>query len=155
MFFIFSCLFTAALGISWGEEFIEPAWGTALGALGLITLFSISRFLGKLVSRWFFALVLPLAFLLSWGGGVLDVQRAVGECRFKADQLREDLVLFKKKKGWYPVSLDQLGWARLPGNRLIGKSVLHYDFGPVSYQMYFSALLRRGVWKSCSGIRKE
>lgn len=146
-----------ALGLCLGEAFIQPTSGTLVGVLCLAAFFPIGWYIGGVKGniRWFFTILLPLLLFLTWFAASLDLGNAVGECELQSDKLREALVLYKKRTGWYPVSLEQLGWTSLPGRRWIGPSVLHYDFGPDSFRLYFSAGLRSHSWASCSTIRKK
>ncbi len=157
IFLILTGLSTVFLGISLGEEFITPSAGATLGACCLMALFPMGWFLGKPsgTSRWVFALALPMLLFLSWLGSSWDLRGAIIDCGQKSDQLREALSQYHQQHGKYPESLDQLDWARLPGGRWIGKSILHYDFGIKSYRLYFSPQLRKDRWASCSTPRKK
>jgi len=157
LIFIPFALSTILFGISLGEESLFPAPERALGIFGLFVLFPVGWLLGgpHLKSRWIFASVLPFLMLFSWLGGILDLREATQDCLRNADQLRADLVQYHDRKGSFPQTLDQLGWPRLPGGRLMGKSILHYDFGIKSFRLYFSPHQRNEPWNSCSFPRKK
>ncbi len=157
LIFITFALSAILFGIALGEESFFPGPEIALGTFSLLILFPIGWFLGKTrrASRWGFAAALPLLFLFAWIAGSFDLRQAYRDCERNSDQLRADLTQYRDHNGNFPLSLNQLGWPRLPGGRLLGKSILHYDFGIKSYRMYFSPQKRTGLWNSCSFPRKK
>jgi hypothetical protein len=157
LLFLLAILAAIALGVSLGEEFLPPFPANALVYIGLVGSILAGWMLGKYFKGYSRAVlwVLPLIFLSTWFIAVLDVEWAMRDCESKADQLRADLVLFKKKTGAFPLTIDQLGWSQLPGKRLLGPSVLHYDFGPRGFLLYFSPQTRPGFWRDCSKPREK
>ncbi|GEM_PF-2611454 len=144
-------------GITLGENLMDLTPGPFGAGFVLIGLILIGWFLGKpgRKNSWFLATAFPFLLILSWTASSLDLSRATLACEGQLDSLRAELVQFRKEKGRFPISLEELGRKTLPGGRLIGKNILHYDFGVKSYRMYISPQARKEPWNSCSVPRKK
>jgi hypothetical protein len=139
IFFLIS-LSAVVFGICTGEAFINYFTSVFIGFPALIALIPIGWFLGRpsKVLRWVFPILLPGFLAGAFCLASEDIGQAYRNCAAHGEELRKDLAQYKKTHGAYPEFLSQLGWKQLPGRRLIGGNILHYDGNKNGYWMYFT-----------------
>jgi len=132
-------------GMVVGEQMVDgtmsgaPLFFFPIALLLSLILFPIGWFLSKpkILYRVLGALLLPSLAALGWIGGAADHSKAYQDCLKNGERLRGVLAVYHKAHGEYPGTLTQLGWDHLPGNRLIGKNILHYYGTRDHYHLYF------------------
>ncbi|MDX9708783.1 MAG: hypothetical protein RBT64_04425 [Trichloromonas sp.] len=78
-----------------------------------------------------------ILFLGSWSAGQASDRRAYAECLERGEEVRAALEVFRRDRGRYPETLEQLA-VNLPGRRRLHPDLLHYRRLDGDYELSFN-----------------
>jgi hypothetical protein len=126
----------AGLGYWLGEDG-GPVWAPLPIVVGLIGCVALGVLIaGRSVKRVSIGVGMLAVYVVTFFLGLSSFSHAFGECVASGEQVRTMLNEYRRAKGSYPESLEQLG-SSLPCTRISGRTILSYQKKASGYELRF------------------
>jgi hypothetical protein len=126
----------AGLGYWLGEDG-GPVWAPLPVVVGLIGSVALGVLItGRSVKRVSVGVGMLAVYAVTFFLGLSSFSHAFGDCVASGEQVRTMLNEYRRAKGSYPASLEELG-STLPCKRVSGRTILSYQKEASGYQLRF------------------